>query len=66
MKDYVVILDIHFLGIHVHATDEAQAREIALEALDGFGNEATQPTGVTGIEYGLRNTRVLAVEEEEK
>ncbi len=59
-KDYVVMLDFQFLGIHVLAENEEQARELVIAALDNLHTER-----ITGIEYGLRNTKVLPVEEEE-
>ncbi len=59
-KDYVVMLDFQFLGIHVLAESEEQARELVIAALDNLHTER-----ITGIEYGLRSTKVLPVEENE-
>jgi len=61
-RDYVVMLDFQFLGIHVLAENEEQARELVLAALDNLHTER-EPTGIAGIEYGLRSTKVLPVEE---
>ncbi len=63
-RDYVVMLDFQFLGIHVLAENEEQARVLVIAALDNL-HTGREPTGITGIEYGLRNTKVLPIEEKE-
>jgi hypothetical protein len=65
MPEYVVMMDIHFMGIHVTAQNALEATALARTALDNLGTER-EPVGITGIEYGLDVTKVLQVVEEEE
>jgi hypothetical protein len=59
-KEYVVMVDIHFLGIYVQAMSESEANDVALIALDNLRTEH-----VIGVEYGLRGTKVVEVKDEQ-